>query len=108
MLPSIQITFAQDATEHAFRSILYAMSINRLGDHRLDEIARKNECKLQDIWLRLEPLLDEYAWLWELRNISRYSHVDSPAYSEPLITKEMTIRAMKIVNDLLFIARRMV
>jgi len=107
-LPSVQITLAQDAAEHAFRAILYGMSISRIENHRLDKIARKNQDQLKDIWFRLEPFLDEYAWLWELRNIARYSHVDSPSYSEPPINKDMVERAKQIVKGLLLIAKRMV
>lgn len=40
-LPSLQITQAQDAAEHAFRAILFGMSVNRLGEHRLDRVARE-------------------------------------------------------------------
>lgn len=35
-LPSVRITQAQDAAEHAFRAIPFGMSINRIGEHRLD------------------------------------------------------------------------
>jgi len=107
-LPSVQITLAQDAAEHAFRAILYGMSISRIGTHRLDTIARKNQDQLKDIWLWLEPFLDEYAWLWEFRNIARYSHVDSPSYSEPPIDKDMVERAIQIAKGLLLLAKRMV
>src|SRR5688500_6563461 len=75
-LPSIQITQAQDAAEHAFRAILFGMGISRLGRHRLDEVARQHRAELDDVWSRLVPWLEEYAWLWDLRNVARYNHVD--------------------------------
>jgi len=109
LLPSLQITQAQDAAEHAaFRAILFGMSIRRIGDHRLDQIARANQDHLKDVWPRLEPLLDDYEWLWERRNEARYNHIDIGSFSDPPITPDMLMRAKSIVRGLIQIAESLV
>ncbi len=113
VLPSLQITQAQDAAEHAFRAILFGMSVSRVGNsrggrHELDQIARMHRNQLGQIWFRLEPLLDEYAWLWQLRNVARYDHIDMPPFSDPPITPDMLNRAKSIVLGLIGIAESLI
>ena len=107
-LPSVRITQAQDAAEHAFRAILFGMGIKRVREHRLDVMAQEHHQQLVDVWPRLAPLLNEYAWLWEWRNSARYRHVDVPAYSDPPITDEMVERAKRTTRRLIEIAETLV
>jgi hypothetical protein len=107
-LASVQITQAQDAAEHAFRAILFGMSVNRMSDHRLDLVARQHQAQLADIWPRLEPLLEDYAWLWELRNVARYSHIDAPPVAHPHITADDLDRAKRLARSLIVIAERLI
>src|SRR5438093_706769 len=105
MLPSIQLTQSQDAAEHAFRAILFGMSISRVGHHELHIIAKEHRNELKDVWERLEPLLDDYEWLYEWRNVARYKHVDVPEYSSPEISRETLSRARQTAQRLIEIAR---
>jgi hypothetical protein len=105
---SVQITQAQDAAEYAFRAILFGMSVNRISEHRLDAVARQYRSQLADIWPDLEPLLDDYAWLWERRNVARYSHVDAPPAADPPISAEEVTRARRTSRQLIAIAERLI
>ncbi|MDP3720326.1 MAG: HEPN domain-containing protein [Acidobacteriota bacterium] len=105
---SLQITQSQDAAEHAFRAILFGMGINRLSDHRLDIVARQHQQLLTGVWPCLEPLLPDYAWLWEWRNVARYAHVDAPPEATPEITEHDLNRARQTTKKLVEIAQSLV
>jgi HEPN domain-containing protein len=107
-LRSVQLTQAQDAAEHAFRAVLFGMSITRINDHELHRIAKDHQHQLNDIWPRLSPLLQEYEWLLEWRNIARYKHVDVPEYSDPEITDEMVERAKHTARNLIDLAETLI
>lgn len=106
--PSVRITQAQDAAEHAFRAILFGMGINRVRVHRLDLVARKHQDQLGDVWLRLAPLLDDYAWLCERRCVARYKHVDVPDFSDPPISDETVDHAKRTTRGLIIIAETLI
>jgi hypothetical protein len=107
-LSSTVMTLAQDAAEQGFRSILFVRGVVRQGDHRPDRKALANTSALQDIWLELEPLVAEYDWLWEWRNIARYAHTDAPPIEDPPISPDMLRRAQACARSLVQLAQRIV
>jgi hypothetical protein len=107
-LRSTAIALAQDSAENAFRAILFARGVMRQGDHRPDRKALEHMSSLRDIWDELEPLISEYEWLWEWRNIGRYKHTDTCDISDPEISPETLRRAGVCARQLVGLAERVV
>jgi HEPN domain-containing protein len=112
--PSKLVSQGQRAAEYFFRAILYAKGVPIEKTHELQEVAGKHRGMLTDIWPDLEPLLEEYGWLYPQRIIIDYHHQDvpqseaHPGVAEPEVSRADLDRALNGARRFRELAERVV
>jgi len=106
--PSLHLSMAYDAAESALRAILYARGVTWRGERRLDLIASEKKELLGEAWVRLEPWLDDYAWLWSWKKEVRRKRFDELPKIDRAEAREMVDRATECARRIVEIAETVV
>jgi HEPN domain-containing protein len=108
------VSQSQRAAEYFFKAILYAQGVPIEKTHELHRVARKHRGMLTNIWPDLEPLLEEYGWLYPQRIIMDYHHQDvprsevHPGAAEPEVSRADLDRALDGARRFRELAERVV
>ena len=102
--PSLHLSMAHDAAESALRAILYAQGVTWQGERRPDLIACEKKESLGEVWTKLEPWLDEYAWLWTWKKQLRCRRFDEFPKIDPSEARQMVDRATECARRIVEIA----
>jgi HEPN domain-containing protein len=108
------ISQSQTVAEYSLKAILYARGIRVEKTHELHSIAERWRGALADIWLELEPLLQQYGWLYPQRLVADYQHADAPpsrgygGVDDPPVAEQSVDRALDAARQFCALAERVV